>query len=151
MTARDLQKMPAAFAAAHARYKREAAANRVRFAVLRRDASELFGITAADFNARCRAAIDEDVAGDDSGEWIRVALDIVRRAGAKKLGIPVECYDFTGSGVDLQEYEQAAARARDCAEKRAASKTRRSLSRAMERSLVEREWERDTNGGAWRY
>lgn len=150
MTARDLQQMPAAFAAAHARYKQEAAANRVRFAVLRRDAAA-FGIAAADFNARCRAAVDEDVAGDDSGEWIRVALDIVRRAGAKELGIPVECYDFAGSGVDLEEYEQASARARDCAEKRAAGKTRRSLSRTMERSLVEREWEADTNGGMWRY
>ena len=150
MTARDLQKMPTAFAAAHARYKREAAVNRVRYASLRQDAAA-FGITAADFNAQCRAAINEDVAGDDSGEWIRVALDIVQRAGAKHLGIPVECYDFTGSGVDVQEYEQATARARDFAEKRAAGETRRRLSGAMERSLVHREWERDTNGSMWRY
>ena len=53
-------------------YKAAAEANRPVYRAIRKDAG-LLGMDAAAFDAACRAEIDEDVAADDSGEWIRAA------------------------------------------------------------------------------
>jgi hypothetical protein len=57
---------------AHNAYKVQAAANRPIYKAMQADAIDL-GVTAAEFNSLCRAEIDEDVAADDSGEWLRAA------------------------------------------------------------------------------
>lgn len=61
-----------AWNAAHEAYKAKAAANRPVYRAIREDAV-LLGMTAEDFDAAVRAEIDEDVAADDSDEWIRAA------------------------------------------------------------------------------
>jgi hypothetical protein len=61
-----------AWKAAHEAYKAKAEANRPVYRAIRDDAV-LLGMTAAGFEAAVRAEVDEDVAAEDSGEWIRAA------------------------------------------------------------------------------
>ena len=60
---------------AHHAYLTAVPASRAAYRAIRDQAAEL-GMDAPGFDAACRAEIDEDVAGNDSGEWVRAAREV---------------------------------------------------------------------------
>ena len=71
----------------HARYLRGCIDNAPAYRALRAQAGTL-GMAPAAFDRACKEEIDEDRAGDDSGEWIRAARCVVASLLPQDSGCP---------------------------------------------------------------
>jgi hypothetical protein len=93
----------------HAAYLRALDANRETYRLL----ADESGLSMADFNALTRAEIDEDRAGDDSGEWVRAARVVVdrivdARVAAERARVETpEFYYADGEWNEAEAYRRA--------------------------------------------